>query len=92
MKLAQGNFLLLALLSLLLAGNSFAQDAEENSAPDVPDLASLQASVWSFFEGTRAEIEPRAEAFLSKAETEIAKLTPQNEAVANTLLTAVRDI
>ena len=84
-------FVLALLLSMLLAGNGFAQEADDTAAPDIPDLASLQTSEWSFFEGPKSEVEPRAEAFFAKVETEIAELTPQNEDAANTLIIAVRD-
>ena len=60
-------------------------------AAEIPDLATLQNSEWSFFEGTKSEVEPRAEAFFVQVEAEIAELNPQNEEAANTLLVAVRD-
>jgi len=91
MKQARRNRFAIFLLSTLLAGNSFAQEFDDTTAPDIPDLASLQTSEWSYFEGSRSEVEPKAEVFYAQVETEIAELTPQNEAVANTLLVAVRN-
>ncbi len=91
MKQVQWRRFAILLLSMLLAGNGFAQEADDTAAPDIPDLASLQTSEWSFFEGPKSEVEPRVEAFFAKVETEIAELTPQNEDAANTLLVAVRD-
>ena len=91
MKQVQRNNFAIFLFSILLAGNSFSQEANETETPEIPDLATLQNSEWSFFEGTKSEVEPRAEAFFVQVEAEIAELNPQNEEAANTLLVAVRD-
>ena len=90
MKFAQSTRFVFLLLSLLLAVNAFAQESDEESPPEAPNLASLQSNWWSFFEGSRVEVEARVEIFFDTVEVEIADLDSQNEDTANTLLVAVR--
>jgi len=91
MKIAHSIRLLALLLGLLLAAGSFAQKTEDNPEPAAPDLTSLQSDWWSFFEGSRTEVEPRKDAFLQDAGAQIADLAPQNQLVAQSVLEAVRD-
>lgn len=81
----------LTLLSLLLSVSAFGQSTEDIAEPAMPDLASLQSNFWSYFEGPRAEVEPRKDAFLSATGVQIANLEAQNQGIAGTILEAVRD-
>ena len=90
MKIAKSTRLLGVLLSILVAANSPAQETQDSAAAPTPDLSSLRTDWWAFFEGSRGEVEPRAEAFLEDAGTQIAALAPQNQAIAQSVLDAVR--
>ncbi len=79
------------LLSTLLAGNGYSQESEEASPPEIPNIDELHNSGWDFFEGPKAEVELRTEAFFAEVEAGIGALEAQNEALGNTLLVAVRD-
>jgi potassium efflux system protein len=80
------------LLCALLAVGSPAQEAEEAApAPTAPDFASLKKNWWAYFEGSRAEVEPRIREFIATAEMQIADLGPQNQEIAQSILDAVRD-
>ena len=76
---------------MLVAVTGAAQEAKDNTQPAAPDLASLQANWWSYFEGTRAEVEPRVKIFLDATATRIPKLAPQNQEAAQSVLQALRD-
>ena len=89
-KPAQSKRLASLLVGMLLVTSSLAQDADD-ATPVTPDLGSLQTTWWSFFEGPRADVEPRAETFFDAVEVQIADLATQNEEIASTLLIAVRD-
>ena len=82
---------LLLLLGLVLSASVMAQQPEEAAEPALPDLSSLQNNWWAYFEGPRDEVEPRKDAFLAAAGTQIAELAPQNQAIAQTILDAIRD-
>jgi len=82
---------LVTLLSLLLSASASAQLLQENTEPVMPDLRALQSDAWTYFEGPRAEVEPRKDAFLSAVGVQIAGLEAQNQAIAETILDAVRD-
>ncbi len=87
---AQTSHLAILLLGTLLAVTSVAQD-NGDATPKAPDLGSLQTTWWSFFEGSRVDVEPRVETFLDAIEVQIADLGTQNEEIAGALLIAVRD-
>jgi small-conductance mechanosensitive channel len=82
--------LLAILLCLLVAMNSSAQEADGSTPPTAPNLSSLQTNWWEFFQGPRAEVEPRVDTFLEDVGVQIAKLSPQNQATAEAVLDAVR--
>jgi small-conductance mechanosensitive channel len=79
------------LLLLLAAGAAFSQDAEQPAQPTQPELASLQANWWSFFDGDKSTVEPRVTSFLEDAAENIQELDLQNQAAATAILDAARD-
>jgi hypothetical protein len=79
------------LLWLLFAAPALSQDLEIAPSPEPPNLEALQTNWWSYFEGSRAEVEPRAAGFLASLDESVADLAPQNAANAATLVTAIRD-
>lgn len=91
MKIARSTRIIALLLSTLIAINVPAQESDDATAPSTPDLNSLQSDWWTFFEGSREEVEPRVDAFLTEAGAQIVDLTPQNQEVAESMLVAVRD-
>ncbi len=91
MKIAHKKCHLVLLLAVLFAATSFAQQPEESEALVAPDLTALQSNWWTYFEGPRAEVGPRKDAFLQDTGAQISDLAPQNQAVAQSVLEAVRD-
>ncbi len=91
MKIKQSTRFLVLLLTILVAANSPAQEAADSAASVGPDLNSLQNNWWAYFEGSRAQVEPRVDAFLGVVGTQIAGLAPQNQETAESMLDAVRD-
>jgi len=55
------------------------------------DLAHLEAGSWSYFEGSRDEVEARIEEFLVDTDNALAALQPTNEEIGQSILGAVRD-
>jgi len=90
MKITQSTRFLAVLLSILVAANSPAQESEDRIEPSAPDLSSLQSDWWAFFEGSRAEVEPRVDTFLEDVGVQIAGLAPQNQEIAQSVLDSVR--
>jgi small-conductance mechanosensitive channel len=82
---------LVLLLSCFLSASTMAQQTNDDAAQALPDLGSLQNDWWNYFEGSRADIEPRTDAFVAAAGIQIAELAPQNQPIAQTVLDAVRD-
>jgi len=91
MKQAQHKRIAILLLSTLLAANGYSQESEEAPPREIPNIAELHNSGWAFFEGPKAEVELRVDAFFAEVEAGITELEPQNEQTGNTLLVAVRD-
>lgn len=91
MKYARRKCFAILLLGLLLGVSGYAQESDEALPPEIPNIAALHNSGWAFFEGPKAEVELRAEAFFAKVEKEIAALKPQNGQTGNTLLIAFRN-
>ena len=91
MKIARSTRIVALLLSTLVAVNSPAQDSDDATAPSTPDLASLQSDWWTYFEGSRQEVEPRFDAFLTEVGSQIVDLAPQNQEIAASMLVVVRD-
>jgi len=78
------------LLGLLVATSCPAQGANGSDEAIEPNLSSLQANWWDYFEGSREQVQPRVDSFLDDVGIQIARLAPQNQAIAETLLDAVR--
>jgi hypothetical protein len=91
MKLSRSIRYLTLLLAIFIAAGGAAQEAEDSATPEAPDFSSLQTNWWSYFEGSREEVEPRAEAFFEGVEVQIADLAAQNQEIAQSVLVAVRD-
>jgi small-conductance mechanosensitive channel len=88
MKLSLKTCFLSILLSTLAVPLSFAQDSDDDL--NIPQVTSLQSDWWTYFEGTRADVEPRIEAFLDNANSQISDLEPQNQEISASILEAVR--
>ncbi len=91
MKIVPATRFLILILGVLAALDSGAQVVEERDTPAVPEPASLAANWWTYFEGTREEVEPRVEVFLDTANAQAADLAPQNQEIAASVLGAVRN-
>ena len=91
MKIVPATRFLVLILGVLAALNSGAQEVEERNAPAVPEPASLVANWWTYFEGTREDVEPRVAVFLDTMNAQVADLAPQNQEIAESILAAVRN-
>ena len=91
MIIKQSTRFLVLLLALLVVANSPAQEPANGAASLVPDLNSLPNDWWTHFEGSREEVEPRVDTFLTRVGKQIAVLAPQNQLTAESVLDAVRD-
>ena len=91
MKIARSTRIVALLLTLLAAVNSPAQTSDDGTAPTAPDLTSLKSDWWTYFEGSREEVEPRVDAFLTEVGSQIVDLAPQNQEIAASMLVVVRD-
>jgi len=87
----QSSRILALLVGVLLTVGAPAQDAEESDAAVPPDLNSLQANWWAFFEGPTDEIQPRIDLFLDGVDVQISDLGVQNQEIAASTLNSVRD-
>jgi len=90
-KIVPATRFLVLILGVLAALNSGAQEVEERNAPAVPEPASLVANWWTYFEGTREDVEPRVAVFLDTMNAQVADLAPQNQEIAESILAAVRN-
>ena len=79
------------LLGAFLSLSTHAQDSDDNPAPAKPNLVSMEANWWSYFEGSQGEVETRVTDFLTDISTEVAGLQPANEEIGQAVLDAVRD-
>ncbi|MGI9235649.1 MAG: mechanosensitive ion channel domain-containing protein [Woeseiaceae bacterium] len=91
MKIPRTTPYVVLLLGFFLSAGVLAQQDDDDAGPAPPQLDSLQNNWWTYFAGPRAEFEPRIDEFLAAAAAEIADLEPQNQAIAQTILDAVRD-
>jgi hypothetical protein len=76
---------------ILATSASFAQETGDAEVPSPPALESLQTDWWGYFEGTRAQVEPRVDAFVDSLRARTAELQPQNQVIAQATLGAVRE-
>ncbi|MDX1516381.1 MAG: mechanosensitive ion channel [Woeseiaceae bacterium] len=83
--------ILAALIGLLSSPLAAAQETADADAPPAPDIRSLQTDWWAYFEGPRETVEARADDFVTELQAGTAGLEPQNQVIAQSLLTAVRD-
>ena len=91
MNMAHSVRCFLLLFGVLYASASMAQVGDDSTPPQTPDLASLQTNWWAFFEGSRAEVEPRIDSYLKDTNEQVADLQPQNQEFALSTLDAIRD-
>ena len=83
--------MLALLLGMLAAVHVAAQETEQDAPPAPPVFAELASDWWTYFEGTREEVELRADSFLETVNEEIADLGPLRQETAAATLEAVRD-
>ena len=83
--------MLALLLGMLAAVHVAAQETEQGAPPAPPVFAELASDWWTYFEGTREEVELRADSFLETVNEEIADLGPLRQETAAATLEAVRD-
>jgi potassium efflux system protein len=91
MKIARPNWLAPLLCGLLVAASTSAQESDESTAPEFPEVASLEQDWWSYFEGSPEEIAARIETFLGQVNEGIADLGARNQERAPAIVDAVRD-
>jgi len=91
MRITTKRRLAVLLYGLLAALNSHAQVSTENVAQQPPDLRSLEASWWSYFEQPGDDPKARADAFLANLGTQVAAMQAPNQVVGQAVLGAVKD-
>ena len=91
MKISLKTLLIAVLLGAALSNFAHAQEDESDTAPEILELSRIDASAWSYFEGSRDEIEARINEFLARAEEDVAGLEAANAEIGLALLGAVQD-
>ncbi|MDJ0906670.1 MAG: mechanosensitive ion channel [Woeseiaceae bacterium] len=91
MKIAMPSRLLALLLSMLVAVPVSAQQAEQPAPPAPPTFDELASDWWTYFEGTREEVEPRVATFLQTVRDDIDGLSPANQEIALGVLESVEN-
>jgi potassium efflux system protein len=79
------------LLGACALSGAYAQQANENTPPEPPELGSLEGGSWTYFVGSRDQIAPRVDAFLDRVAEQVTELEAANEPVVRSVLDAVRD-
>jgi len=79
------------LAGLLLCVSSFAQDSDDSTAPNVPDLSSLESNWWAYFEQPDDDDATRLESFISDVDVRITELQAPNQAIATSIRGAISD-
>jgi potassium efflux system protein len=91
MKTSLKKRFLVLLLGTMVALSSYAQDVLEDVAPETPELSSLEATWWSYFERPGDDAQTQADAFLAYIGEQIAGLQTPNQAAGQSLLDAISD-
>jgi len=91
MKISLKTLLIAVLLGAALSNFAHAQEDESDTAPEILELSRIDAGAWSYFEGSRDEIEARINEFLARAEEDVAGLEAANAEIGLALLGAVQD-
>ena len=91
MKTSLKKRFLVLLLGTMVALSSYAQDVLEDVAPEMPELSSLEATWWSYFERPGDDAQTQADAFLAYIGEQIAGLQTPNQAAGQSLLNAISD-
>jgi small-conductance mechanosensitive channel len=79
------------LFGLFVTGAAFAQEEEQAAEPTAPELASLKENWFAYFEGPADTVRPRVDAFIERANEQIADLGARNQRNATDTLEAIRD-
>jgi len=91
MKISRKKRFLILLLGAMVALSSHAQNDLEDVAPERPELPSLEATWWSYFERPGDDAQTQADAFLAYIGEQIAGLQTPNQAAGQSLLDAISD-
>ncbi len=91
MKTSLKKRFLVLLLGTMVVLSSYAQDVLEDVAPEMPELSSLEATWWSYFERPGDDAQTQADAFLAYMGEQIAGLQTPNQAAGQSLLNAISD-
>ncbi len=82
----------LLLIALMAVAPVYAQDTEEQTPPDPPDLNNLQSGWWSYLEDlSDAEYDSRVLAIFADVESRIASLSSSSQETALPLVASIRD-
>ena len=91
MKTSLKKRFLVLLLGTMVFLSSYAQDVLEDVAPEMPELSSLEATWWSYFERPGDDAQTQVDAFLAYIGEQIAGLQTPNQAAGQALLDAIGD-
>ena len=91
MKISLKKRFLVLLLGAMVALSSYAQNDLEDVASERPELPSLEATWWSYFERPGGDAQTQADAFLADIGEQIAGLQTPNQAAGQSLLVAISD-
>ena len=91
MKNFHKNRIFVLLAGLLLCVCSFAQDSDDNAAPNTPDLTSLESNWWVYFEQPGDDGATRLETFIGDVDVRIASLQAVNQPIAVSIRDAIND-
>ncbi len=91
MKTSLKKRFLVLLLGTMVVLSSYAQDVLEDVAPEMPELSSLEATWWSYFERPGDDAQTQADTFLAYIGEQIAGLQTPNQAAGQSLLNAIGD-
>ena len=83
--------LLAILLSCTFTFGSHAQDDDDATSPQIPDLAALESNWWSYFELPDDDTSLRIEQFATYAADRISELPAPSQETARSILVAIRD-
>ena len=83
--------ILALLFAAVISCASLAQETEDDQEVGKPQLASMEAHWWFYFEGPREDVEFKVNEFLPDMAAEVEGLQPSSEEAGLALLAAIRD-